>query len=124
MTGRGNPAGLFPAALLKKCWFLCGPTACGKTAVSLSLAKRLNAEIVKLFAEPAYEELFISRLLLPATSSPEEFGAFIRNEIAQNIKIAKSAGIAITWLSPISTSMSSTRRGWRARSRASFPLPS
>ena len=59
MTGRGNPAGLFPAALLKKCWFLCGPTACGKTAVSLSLAKRLNAEIIALDSMTLYRGMDI-----------------------------------------------------------------
>ncbi|HEV2008663.1 MAG TPA: hypothetical protein VGQ88_08060 [Burkholderiales bacterium] len=33
--------------------------------------------------------------LEPSTSTPEEFGAFIRNEVAQNIRIARAAGIAV-----------------------------
>jgi tripartite-type tricarboxylate transporter receptor subunit TctC len=33
--------------------------------------------------------------LEPNTSTPEEFGAFIRNEIAQNVRIARSAGINV-----------------------------
>ncbi|MFM9970190.1 MAG: Bug family tripartite tricarboxylate transporter substrate binding protein [Burkholderiales bacterium] len=45
--------------------------------------KRLNAEIVKLFSEPAYDELFTTRLLLPATSSPEEFGAYLKRDRAR-----------------------------------------
>ncbi len=30
-----------------------------------------------------------------AAGTPEEFGAFIRNEVAQNIRIAKAAGINV-----------------------------
>ncbi len=59
MTGRENPAGTFPAVLLSKCWFLCGPTACGKTALSLSLADRLNAEIVALDSMTLYRGMDI-----------------------------------------------------------------
>ncbi len=59
MTGFENAAGAFPAALLSKCWFLCGPTACGKTALSLSLANRLNAEIVALDSMTLYRGMDI-----------------------------------------------------------------
>jgi tripartite-type tricarboxylate transporter receptor subunit TctC len=54
------------------------PAASPDTAV-----RRLNMEIVKLFAEPAYDEMFTSRLLLPATSSPEEFGAYLKSDRAR-----------------------------------------
>ena len=50
---------LFPAELLSQCWFLCGPTACGKTALSLSLAARLNAEIVALDSMTLYRGMDI-----------------------------------------------------------------
>ena len=53
------------------------------------VVRRLNAEIVKLFAEPAYEELFNSRLLQPATSSPEEFGVFLRRDRERAGDVAK-----------------------------------
>jgi tripartite-type tricarboxylate transporter receptor subunit TctC len=33
--------------------------------------------------------------LEPSTSTPEEFGAFIRNEVAQNMRIARTAGINV-----------------------------
>lgn len=49
----------FPAELLTHCWFLCGPTACGKTALSLSLAARLNAEIVALDSMTLYRGMDI-----------------------------------------------------------------
>ena len=50
---------LFPSDVLSHCWFLCGPTACGKTAVSLSLAERLNAEIVALDSMTLYRGMDI-----------------------------------------------------------------
>jgi tripartite-type tricarboxylate transporter receptor subunit TctC len=49
-------------------------------AISPAVVQRFNAEIVKLFAEPAYEELFVQRQLLAATGSPEEFGAYLRRD--------------------------------------------
>lgn len=45
--------------LLQRCWFLAGPTACGKTAVSLALAQRLNAEIVVLDSMTVYRGMDI-----------------------------------------------------------------
>ena len=35
-------------SILRQCWFLAGPTACGKTAVGIVLARRLGAEILSL----------------------------------------------------------------------------
>ncbi|MSQ51510.1 MAG: tripartite tricarboxylate transporter substrate binding protein [Betaproteobacteria bacterium] len=52
-------------------------------ATADATVRRLNAEIVRLFAEPAYEEMLNSRMLLPATSSPEEFGAYLKNDRAR-----------------------------------------
>lgn len=37
-----------PTNILKNCWFLAGPTACGKSSTSLQLAERLRGEIVSL----------------------------------------------------------------------------
>lgn len=49
----------FPAELLSRCCFLCGPTACGKTALSLAVADRLNAEIVALDSMTLYRGMDI-----------------------------------------------------------------
>ena len=49
----------FDADLLPKCWFLTGPTASGKTAVSLHLAERLQAEIVALDSMTLYRGMDI-----------------------------------------------------------------
>ena len=60
LCGRQDPdqkdflAVQFPIDILSQCVFLCGPTACGKTAVSLELAQQLNAEIVALDSMTLY----------------------------------------------------------------------
>lgn len=46
-------------ALLRTSWFLAGPTACGKTAVSLELAARMGAEIVALDSMSLYRQMDI-----------------------------------------------------------------
>lgn len=43
-----------PLEILRECWFLAGPTACGKTDLSLLLAERLNAEIIALDSMTLY----------------------------------------------------------------------
>ena len=49
----------FPIELLVKCWFLAGPTACGKTSTSLILAERIGAEIVALDSMTLYRGMNI-----------------------------------------------------------------
>lgn len=49
----------FPTELLRHCWFLAGPTACGKTALSLALAEKLDAEIVALDSMTLYRGMDI-----------------------------------------------------------------
>ncbi len=41
------------------CWFLTGPTASGKTAVGIALAKRLGAEILSLDSMAVYRDMDI-----------------------------------------------------------------
>lgn len=45
--------------VLKACWFLAGPTACGKSAVACELAGRLEAEIVALDSMSLYRGMDI-----------------------------------------------------------------
>ena len=45
----------FDIAMLRKCWFLAGPTACGKTSASLILSERIGAEIVALDSMSLYQ---------------------------------------------------------------------
>jgi tRNA dimethylallyltransferase len=47
------------SAVLRQCWFLAGPTACGKTAVSLRCADEIGAEIVALDSMTLYRGMDI-----------------------------------------------------------------
>ncbi len=49
----------FDTPLLQKCWFLAGPTACGKTAVGVALAQLLRAEVVALDSMSLYRGMDI-----------------------------------------------------------------
>ena len=49
----------FVPSLLKRCWFLAGPTASGKSSVAMVLAQRLNAEIVSLDSMAIYRGMDI-----------------------------------------------------------------
>ncbi len=59
------------------------------------IVARLNAAIVKIVNTPEMRDTYMKQGLDPATSTPEEFAAFIRSEIAQNVKLVKSAGIRV-----------------------------
>lgn len=58
----------FPAEVLNRCWFLAGPTASGKTALSLELASRLKAEILSMDSMAVYRCMDIGT----AKASPAE----------------------------------------------------
>ena len=63
--------------------------------VPREIITRLNVAIVKIVNTPEMKAAFMKQGLDPATSTPEEFGAFIRSEIAQNVKLVKAAGIKV-----------------------------
>ena len=44
----------FDSHILKRCWFLAGPTACGKSAAGCELAELLSAEIIALDSMSLY----------------------------------------------------------------------
>src|SRR5262245_56068809 len=49
-----NAAMHFDRQLLQRCWFLAGPTACGKSAAGCELAELLDAEIIALDSMSLY----------------------------------------------------------------------
>jgi tripartite-type tricarboxylate transporter receptor subunit TctC len=63
--------------------------------VPRDIVTRLNAAIVKIVNSPEMRDAYMKQGLDPSPGTPEEFGAFIRNEIAQNIKLVKAAGIRL-----------------------------
>ena len=58
----------FSPEVLHQCWFLAGPTACGKTELSLLLAEHLNAEILAMDSMSLYRGMDIGT----AKASPAE----------------------------------------------------
>ena len=56
---------------------------------------KLNHAIVKIISAPEMRESYMKQGLDPAPGTVEEFGAFIRNEIQQNLKLVKMAGIKV-----------------------------
>ena len=59
------------------------------------IVARLNSAVVAIVNAPEMADTLRKQGLEPSTSTPEEFGAFIRTEVAQNIRIAKEAGINV-----------------------------
>jgi tripartite-type tricarboxylate transporter receptor subunit TctC len=58
-----------------------------------AVIQRLNAEVVRILNEPKLMELYRVAGLEPTPSTPEEFGAYIRSEIAKWSKIVRAAGV-------------------------------
>jgi len=59
------------------------------------IVARLSSAVVAIVNTPEMADTLRKQGLEPSTSTPEEFGAFIRTEVAQNIRIAKEAGINV-----------------------------
>jgi tripartite-type tricarboxylate transporter receptor subunit TctC len=62
-------------------------------AVSKDIVARLNTAIVQTVNTPQLTEAFVKQGLEVRTTTPEEFAAFMRRELAQNAKLAKFAGL-------------------------------
>jgi tripartite-type tricarboxylate transporter receptor subunit TctC len=65
------------------------------TGTAREIVARLNGAAVKALANPAVKERFATTDLEPNSSTPEEFGAYIRREIAKWAKVIKASGIEI-----------------------------
>jgi tRNA dimethylallyltransferase len=90
------------SGLARDCWFLTGPTASGKSAVAVELARRLDAEVVAMdsmslyrgmdigTAKPsAVERAAVPHHLIDALSPGEEFS------LAQYVEAARQAAAEI-----------------------------
>ena len=64
-------------------------------AVPKDIVARLNAVIVTAVGTPEIRDAYAKLGIEPHAGSAEQFGAFIRRELAQNAKVAKFAGIRI-----------------------------
>jgi len=64
------------------------------TAVPKDMLQRLHAGIIKSVGSVEMKEGLRKLGMEPIVSTPEEFAAFMRNEVAQNIKVMRTIGIA------------------------------
>jgi tripartite-type tricarboxylate transporter receptor subunit TctC len=70
-------------------WFgVLAPARTQKTVIA-----RLNDEIVKAIAAPDVQARLLGQGLDPATTTPDEFAAIIKSDIARWAKVVKEAGI-------------------------------
>jgi tripartite-type tricarboxylate transporter receptor subunit TctC len=72
-------------------WWGVGAPA--KTPVAV--VERLSAEIVRAMAKASSKERLLSEGADAATSTPTEFAAMLRNEIAQWARVAKAIGLKL-----------------------------
>ena len=57
------------------------------------IVQRLNTEIVRILQSPDVKERFLKQGVDVQTSTPEQFDAFVRSEVARWAKVIKDAGI-------------------------------
>jgi tripartite-type tricarboxylate transporter receptor subunit TctC len=55
---------------------------------------KLNSAIVKTVNTPALRSAFIKQGMLPKTGTPEQFTAFVGDEVVQSAKVVKASGAA------------------------------
>jgi tripartite-type tricarboxylate transporter receptor subunit TctC len=72
-------------------WFgILAPAGTPKTIVA-----QLNAEVVKILAQPAIKARLLEQGAEPAGGSPEDFAALIKREIPKWAKVVKDSGAAV-----------------------------
>ncbi len=59
------------------------------------IVDKLNAEIGKIIAKPEIREAWAKQGAVPMTMTPDQFGAYLKQDIEKWAKVIKSAGIAI-----------------------------
>ena len=57
-----------------------------------AIVDRLSQETRKAVGTPAVTEQFVAQGLEPAASSPHEFGAYLRSEVAKWGKVIRASG--------------------------------
>jgi tripartite-type tricarboxylate transporter receptor subunit TctC len=68
----------------------------GPANLPAPIVTKLNDEINKLLANPELRERLSSEALEPMPMTPDQFGRYIRDDIAKWSKLAKARGIEIT----------------------------
>lgn len=78
----------FPELVAVNWWGVLVPAGTPKPIVD-----KLNADLVKVLAMPDVKEKFAALGVEPVSSTPEQFGAYIRSEAAKYGKLIQDAGI-------------------------------
>ncbi|MBI2291549.1 MAG: tripartite tricarboxylate transporter substrate binding protein, partial [Betaproteobacteria bacterium] len=60
---------------------------------SQEIVTRLNTEIARIEASPEVHDRFMSEGIEPIGGTPEQFGAFIRDEIDKYAKVVKATNL-------------------------------
>ncbi len=60
-----------------------------------AVVNRLNSELAKVLAMPDVQKSLATSGMTVQPSTPEEFGAFVRNEVAKWMKVAREANIQL-----------------------------
>ena len=68
---------------------------CGPAGMPAEIVRKVNADVVAILREPAMAARFQDVGGIPAPSTPEEFGAFVRREIAQWREVARIANVRL-----------------------------
>lgn len=103
-----GPSGHPRVPLGDDCWFLSGPTASGKSALAIPLARRLGAEIVSVDSMAVYRGLDVGT----ATPTPEQ-----RQAVPHHLLDVVDAGEAYSvarWLADAAEAMADCRSRGRA----------
>ena len=83
-----DEAGLAGLADIGTYYGVLAPAGTPKTIVD-----KLSAEMARYLAQPAFQEKLVSQGLDPFVSTPEQYAAALKDSLATNVKIVKSANI-------------------------------
>ena len=67
----------------------------GPSGMPPEVVQKVNADVVSVLREPAMAARFVELGVIAAPGTPEEFGAFVRREIAQWREVARIANVRL-----------------------------
>ncbi len=67
----------------------------GPAGMPPEVVRKVNAEVVSVLREPAMAARFVEMGVIAAPGTPEEFGAFVRREIARWRDVARAANVRL-----------------------------
>ena len=74
---------------------MAGPGSARPAGTPEPIIRRINADVVDILRQPAIAARFLQLGGTAAPGTPEEFGAFVRQEIAQWREVARIANVRL-----------------------------